>query len=96
MRWQRYSKLTMPAPVTVYVTRTCGYCFAARNLLTKRGVSFVEIDVSGDDEKRAWLVGATGRRTVPQIFIGDEPIGGYAELAALDHSGKLAEKLTGT
>jgi glutaredoxin 3 len=86
----------MPAAVTVYVTRTCPYCFAARNLLTKRGVEFVEVDVSGDQEKREWLVSATGRRTVPQIFIGGEPIGGYDDLAALDRSGKLAEKLTGT
>ena len=52
-----------------------------------------EIDVSSDDAKRAWLVEATGRRTVPQIFIGDEPIGGYDELAALDKSGALAAKL---
>jgi glutaredoxin 3 len=86
----------MPAAVTVYVTRTCPYCFAARNLLTKRGVHFEEIDVSGDLEKRDWLVRATGRRTVPQIFIGGEPIGGYDDLAALDRAGKLAEKLTDT
>ena len=44
--------------------------------------------MTGDDAKRAWLVEATGRRTVPQIFIGGEPIGGYDELAALDKSGR--------
>jgi glutaredoxin 3 len=96
MQWQRYSKLTMPADVTVYVTRTCAYCFAAKRLLTKRGAQFVEVDVSGDDEKRAWLAKTTGRRTVPQIFIGGDAIGGYDELAALDRAGKLTEKLAGT
>jgi glutaredoxin 3 len=85
----------MPADVTVYVTRTCPYCVAAKRLLAKRGASFVEVDVTGDDEKRDWLVQATGRRTVPQIFIGGDAIGGYDELAVLDRSGQLAEKLAG-
>jgi glutaredoxin 3 len=49
--------------------------------------------VSRDDTTRAWLVETTGRRTVPQIFIGGESIGGYDELAALDQSGQLAAKL---
>ena len=52
-----------------------------------------EIDVSGDHARRAWLVEATGQRTVPQIFIGGESIGGYDELAALDRSGELAAKM---
>jgi glutaredoxin 3 len=85
----------MPADVTVYVTKTCPYCVAAKRLLTKRGASFVEVDVTGDEEKRAWLVQATGRRTVPQIFIADEPVGGYDELAALDRRGMLVEMLAG-
>jgi glutaredoxin 3 len=51
------------------------------------------IHVTGDDEARAWLVDATGQRTVPQIFIGGEAIGGYDELAALDKSGELAKKV---
>jgi glutaredoxin 3 len=83
----------MPAEVTMYTTRVCPYCVAAKQLLTTRKVPFKEIDVSSDNAKRAWLVEATGRRTVPQIFIGAEPIGGYDELAALDRSGQLAEKL---
>ncbi len=85
----------MPADVTVYVTRTCPYCVAAKRLLTKRGASFVEVDVTGDDEKRAWLVQATGLRTVPQIFLGDQPLGGYDELAALDQRGILVDMLSG-
>jgi glutaredoxin 3 len=79
--------------VTIYTTRVCSYCVAAKRLLSARGVPFQEVDVTGDDAKRAWLVEATGRRTVPQIFIGGEAIGGYDELAALDGSGELAEKL---
>jgi glutaredoxin 3 len=80
-------------PVTIYTTRVCGYCVAAKALLERRGIAYEEIDVTGDMEKRAWLVQATGRRTVPQIFIRGEAIGGYDDLAALDRAGKLAEKL---
>jgi glutaredoxin 3 len=83
----------MATEVTVYTTRVCSYCIAAKRLLTARGVAYQEIDVSSDDAKRAWLVEATGRRTVPQIFIAGESIGGYDELAALDKSGELAKKL---
>lgn len=77
------------AEVRVYTTRVCGYCVAAKRLLAVRGVAYEEIDVSNDDEKRAWLVETTGRRTVPQIFIGGESIGGFEELALLDRSGQL-------
>jgi glutaredoxin 3 len=83
----------MAAEVTVYTTRVCSYCIAAKRLLGVRGVAYQEIDVSHDDAKRAWLVEATGRRTVPQIFIAGESIGGYDELALLDRSGELAKKL---
>jgi len=83
----------MAAEVTVYTTRVCSYCIAAKRLLGVRGVAYQEIDVSHDDAKRAWLVDATGRRTVPQIFIAGESIGGYDELALLDRSGELAKKL---
>jgi glutaredoxin 3 len=79
--------------VTIYTTDYCAYCIRAKHLLTKRDIAFREIDVTEDDEKRAWLVETTGRRTVPQIFIGEEPIGGYTELAALDRSGELLAKL---
>jgi glutaredoxin 3 len=79
--------------VDVYTTRTCGYCFAAKRLLAARSIPYREVDVSSDDAKRAWLVEATGQRTVPQIFIGGESIGGYDELAALDKAGELADKV---
>jgi glutaredoxin 3 len=83
----------MSAEVTLYTTRVCGYCIAAKRLLDARNVPYKEIDVSSDPAKRAWLVEATGRRTVPQIFIADESIGGFDDLAALDRAGELAEKL---
>lgn len=81
-------------PVRMYSTRVCPYCVRAKMLLNERGIPFEEIDVSGDHETRAWLVKATGgRRTVPQIFIGDESIGGFDELRKLDASGELTRKL---
>jgi glutaredoxin 3 len=81
--------------VTIYTTNACGYCLAAKNLLRKRGIAYEETDVTGNPEKRAWLVTATGRRTVPQIFVRGEAIGGYDELAALDREGKLAALIAG-
>ena len=80
-------------PVVVYSTLICPYCIRAKMLLKERDIPFQEIDVTSDPDKRMWLVEKTGRRTVPQIFIGDEPIGGFDELRALDKSGELAKKL---
>ena len=79
--------------VKMYTTPICGYCVMAKRLLQARDIAFEEIDVAGDSETRIWLVETTGRRTVPQLFIGDESIGGYQELAALDRSGALQMKL---
>jgi len=79
----------MLTDVTLYTTRACPYCIAAKRLLAQRAIPYEDIDVSGDDAKRAWLVEVTGRRTVPQIFIGGESIGGYDELVALDKAGRL-------
>jgi glutaredoxin 3 len=83
----------MIAEVKVYTTTSCAYCIRAKALLKQRNVPFEEVDVTGDDEKRAWLVKASGGlRTVPQIFIDGKPMGGSDELYALDRSGEL-EKL---
>lgn len=79
--------------VSIYTTVTCGYCRHAKALLQQQGVPFIEQDVTGDDARRAWLVETTGRRTVPQIFFGDEPIGGYDELSAIVRAGQLRERL---
>jgi glutaredoxin 3 len=62
----------------------------AKRLLTQRGIGFQEIDVAADVEQRSIMMRRSGRRTVPQIFIDGEPIGGYEELAALDRQGQLA------
>jgi glutaredoxin 3 len=81
-------------PVTVYSTRTCPYCHQAKQLLQARGIPYTEVDVTGDDEARERLVQKSdGRRTVPQIFIGEQGIGGYTDLAQLDREGKLREML---
>ena len=82
------------AAVTIYTTRVCAYCVLAKRLLGERGIAYQELDVTGDDARRAWLLGETGRRTVPQIFIGDQSIGGYKELKSLDREGKLAAMIT--
>jgi glutaredoxin 3 len=86
----------MAAPVEVYTTHYCPYCVRAKKLLEHKGVAFTEIDVTDDDERRAWLVEATGRKTVPQIFIAGRPIGGYDDLAALEKRGELDALLAAT
>lgn len=80
--------------VKVYLTHWCPYCTRAKGLLDDRGVAYEVIDVDGDAETRKWLAEATGQRTVPQIFIGDESIGGYTELSALDRKGELMNKVS--
>ena len=79
------------ARVQLYTTAWCGYCVRAKALLDSRGIDYDEIDVADDPTLRADLVRRTGRRTVPQIFIDGEPIGGFEELAALDASTRLAD-----
>jgi glutaredoxin 3 len=80
--------------VTIYTTQTCGFCLRAKQLLGERSIPFQEIDVTDDDEARERLVEKSGgQRTVPQIFIGEQPIGGYTDLAQLDREGKLQAML---
>lgn len=80
-------------PVTVYSTRICPYCVMAKRLLTSKGVAYEDIMVDGNDELRTELIRRTGRRTVPQIFINDQPIGGSDELHALERAGRLDDLL---
>src|SRR5262245_16939305 len=83
------------AQVEIYTTRYCGYCRSAKALLNRKGVAFVEIDVSGDPEGRGKMIErANGRLTVPQIFIGSTHVGGSDELHALNRSGELDMRLT--
>jgi len=79
--------------ITVYTTDYCGYCTAAKALLKSKGIPFQEIDVTKDPALRQEVMQRSGRRTVPQIFIGDESIGGFTELRALDSSGELDQKM---
>ena len=81
------------AHVKMYTRKWCGYCTAAENLLDAKGVRYEQIDCTGDHATRAWLVKATGRSTVPQIFIDGKPIGGYDDLRALDRRGELDRML---
>jgi Glutaredoxin, GrxC family len=78
------------AKVTMYTTAVCPYCIRAEMLLKQRGVNDIDkIRVDQNPELRAVMMEKTGRRTVPQIYIGDTHVGGYDDLAALDRAGKL-------
>jgi len=78
------------ASVEVYTTPYCPYCVAAKDLLRRKGVDFVEINVASDRDLRAKMVArAGGRMTVPQIFIGETHVGGCDDLYALDGEGGL-------
>jgi glutaredoxin 3 len=79
----------MTAPVTMYTTSWCPYCDRARRLLASKGVSYQEFDVELAPDKRAEMHSRSGRRTVPQIFIGDQHVGGSDDLQALEASGRL-------
>lgn len=80
----------MTAKVEIYATQSCPYCQAARALLAKKGVSYELIDVGARPELRAAMTErAGGRRTVPQIFIDGQHVGGSDDLHALDHEGRL-------
>jgi glutaredoxin 3 len=79
--------------VTIYTTDYCGYCTRAKGILKQQGIPFEEHDVTGDDERRVWLMNTTGRRTVPQIFFDDEPIGGCDDLEKIVKAGQLKERL---
>ena len=77
------------ADVRIYTTPACGYCTMLKRLMRAKGVVFEEFDVARDSEKRRWLASATGRRTVPQLFIDGQPHGGYTDAVALDRAGEL-------
>jgi len=81
--------------VTLYSANWCPFCLRAKGLLESREIPFKEINVDEIPGFREKLVEMTGRMTIPQIFIGDEPIGGWDDLSALDRSGELATLLAG-
>lgn len=80
--------------VEIYTSPLCGYCHAAKRLLTQKGISFSEIDVFRDPSRKPEMIQrANGGRTVPQIFVDDEHIGGCDDLYALDRAGRLDDLL---
>ena len=75
--------------VTMYTGGLCPYCSRARSLLQAKGVEWQEIDIEADSSKRAEMIARSGRRSVPQIFIGEHHVGGSEELRDLDRAGGL-------
>ena len=76
--------------IEIYTSPFCGYCHSAKRLLTEKGASFSEIDVRSDPKRRQEMMQrANGRYTVPQIFIGEQHVGGCDDLFALERAGKL-------
>lgn len=86
----------MTQPVLMYTTAVCPYCTRAKQLLSARGVTAIEeVRVDLDPERRDEMMQRTGRRTVPQIFVGETHVGGCDDLYALDAGGKLLPLLAG-
>jgi glutaredoxin 3 len=79
--------------IMVYTTEPCGYCRQAKALLSKRGLSYDEINLAMNPDGRAELAQRTGMMTFPQVIIGDELVGGFVELLSADRSGRLTELL---
>jgi len=86
----------MTVPVIVYSTAVCPYCVRAERLLESKGVAVQKIRFDLDPEERIKMMERTGRRTVPQIYVGDTHVGGFDDLYALDQAGKLDPLLNGT
>ena len=81
------------AKVTLYTTDPCGFCSQAKALLSRRGVSYDEINLAKDADGRARLVALTGQMTFPQVIVGERSIGGFRELLAADRDGTLEHLL---
>lgn len=88
-----YALKTVMAPITIYTTAWCGFCVRAKAWLDGRGLAYEEVRVDDDPGFRARLLELTGRATVPQIVVGDRPIGGYSDLRELGADGRLDELL---
>jgi glutaredoxin 3 len=84
-------------PVLVYSSRICPYCMLAKRLLANKGVPYEEVLIDADAARRAEMLARSGgRRTVPQIFVGEHHVGGYEDLAALERQGLLDPLLRGS
>jgi glutaredoxin 3 len=76
-------------PVRMYTTRICPFCVMAKRLLQTKGVVIEEVRVDENSAERERMMQLSGRRTVPQIFVGETHVGGFDDLSALEHSGRL-------
>ncbi|MDN3637410.1 glutaredoxin 3 [Simiduia curdlanivorans] len=85
----------MAVPVVVYSTTICPYCVRAKQLLKQKGVDYEDINLDKRPELRNDVMKRSGRRTVPQIWVGETHVGGFDELWALDRAGKLDSLLQG-
>ena len=85
--------MAVQAGVVMYSTRFCPYCVRARSLLDSKDVAYEDIGVDAKPELRREMMHKSGRRTVPQIWIGERHVGGYDDLARLEQAGKLDELL---
>jgi glutaredoxin 3 len=81
--------MSVMSKVLIYTTNWCPYCNAAKSLLDEKGVAYDEIDATDPTIRSDMVQRANGRRTVPQIFIGDHHVGGYDDLSALERRGQL-------
>ena len=83
-------------PVEIYSSPLCGFCHAAKRLLDSKGVTYSEVDILAQPQRKSEMMDrAHGRHTVPQIFIGETHVGGYDDLSALERQGKLDSLLAG-
>jgi glutaredoxin 3 len=78
------------AKVEIYTSALCAYCVAAKNLLKQKGLDYAEIRIDTDPARRDEMVARTHRRTVPQIFVAGQHVGGFDDLVAADRDGRLA------
>lgn len=85
----------MAADVLMYTTPFCPYCIRAKRLLEAKNVAFTDIDVGADPSLRLEMMERSGRRTVPQIWIGEQHIGGFDDMYLLEREGRLDELLNG-
>ena len=85
----------MSHPITMYMTGWCPYCQRASGLLTQKNMPFEQINIDDDAKFRKEMIARSGRRSVPQIFVGDQHVGGCDDLFALDGSGELDRLLQG-
>ena len=79
----------MSAGITMYSTRFCPYCIRARNLLNDKGIGYTDISVDARPQLRREMMERSGRHTVPQIWIGEQHVGGFEDLARLERQGSL-------